>query len=68
MYGMQAFFLVSAFVLLTGLFLHGAADSLTTPRMGERDIDQKVGDALYTAGQAVCVGVFLLIVGMAVLS
>ena len=64
---MTAFLLVTAFILLAGLFVHGAADSLHDPSMGEWELESRVRDSVYTAGQAVMLGVFLLIVGLAVL-
>ena len=65
---MTTFLLVSAFVCLAGLFLHGASDSLHDPAMSEWELESRTRDSVYTAGQALVLGIGLLIVGLAVLA
>ena len=57
--------LIVCFLLLSLIFWTGAHDSLSQPRVTEREAEAIVTDAVYTAAKAVVVGIGLLVLGLA---
>lgn len=64
---MTTVIVLSSFIMLTGLFLSGAAESLARPQLGERDIEEYANNAVYECLKALCIGGIVLVIGLAII-